>query len=134
MIPHTAGLKMIKKWSETDIRRAKILNDKYSSTTIQANSKRWKSPSSWSNVMKVISSMGTFVETTNKEEEQTNRDFCLPVSNWSDEKIRQFLDDTVNHVMNKRALCKYTKIPNYGDAKNFVANVRKYAEANNISY
>ena len=65
---------MIIKWNETDIRRAKILDEKYSSTTIQANSKRWKTPSSWSNVMKVISNIETSesVDTTIKVEKPSN--------------------------------------------------------------
>ena len=127
----TQAPRMISKWDETNIRRARELGEKYSAVTIQANSKRWKSLGSWNNVMKNINSMNSS-ETPNQE--MVNRDFCLPVSNWSDEKIRQFLDDTVNHTMTKRALCKYTKIPNYGDAKNFVVNVRKYADAHKISY
>ena len=126
----TQAPRLISKWDETNIRRARELGEKYSAVTIQANSNRWKSLGSWNNVLKTINSMNS----SETNQEIVNRDFCLPVSNWSDEKIRQFLDDTVNHTMTKKELCKYTKIPNYKDAKNFVANVRKYADAHKISY
>ena len=126
----TQAPRLISKWDETNIRRARELGEKYSAVTIQANSNRWKSLGSWNNVLKTINSMNS----SETNQEIVNRDFCLPVSNWSDEKIRQFLDDTVNHTMTKKALCKYTKIPNYKDAKNFVEKVRKYADAHKISY